>query len=233
MIPHLSIPLGIPHHSTYQYQLVISWCGCTHHWHHLWLYLTSAWPTVLPASHNIYLTCRSTSQPSVTMSSRPATVLGDPSAPLPMMKVRSHHHPVCDSLLQHISLHSSLPLWTEELTAPRELTDAPMATNPSPVVVSWQLFESNLVHQGTHTHTHSDHRQYPRLRCNATLHLPLYQVPPPTHQWTRQNVLWYLPESSRCRSQEQVLGGWGAGEAMVLDHLGGRDGARLTVHTWE
>ena len=29
-----------------------------------------------------------------------------------------------------------------------------MATNPSPVVVSWQLFESNLVHQGTH-HTYS------------------------------------------------------------------------------
>ena len=50
---------------------------------------------LLPASHNIDLTCRSTSQPSVTMSSRPATVLGDPSVLLPTMKVRSHHS-VCE-----------------------------------------------------------------------------------------------------------------------------------------
>ena len=102
----------------------------------LWpvLFTLNIWLTVL-ANAFCCTYYRSTSQPSVMMSNKQGIARGAPSVLLPTMKVR------CSGviLLPTCCLNQHLPpcmlWWIEELTAPRELTDAPMASTPSPVVL--------------------------------------------------------------------------------------------------
>ena len=68
------------------------------------------------------------------MYSKLATALEDHSVPLHTMRV-SHMLCVAFCSLSLTSYRLPPPI-AEELTAPRELTDLPMVTNPSPVVVS-------------------------------------------------------------------------------------------------
>ena len=88
--------------------------------------------TATPEQSNSF-TRRFTNQQSATTFSRLATAPEDRSVPLPTMRVSPYklHQSSCTIVIIVFPA-----LFTEELTAPRELTDAPMVTTPSPILVS-------------------------------------------------------------------------------------------------
>ena len=88
--------------------------------------------TATPEQSNSF-TQRFTNQQSATTFNRLATAPEDRSVPLPTMRVSPYklHQSSCTVVIIVFPV-----LFTEELTAPRELTDAPMVTTPSPILVS-------------------------------------------------------------------------------------------------
>ncbi len=91
---------------------------------------------------------RFTSPPSATMCSKLATAPEDHSVPLLMARVSPYNQCIYMTVLSVLEFiiplkpplyYCSIDLYslcTEELTAPRDLTDEPMITTPSPVMVS-------------------------------------------------------------------------------------------------